>query len=571
MRNKLSKRIKKLSFIYKIFIIILVFLFSFIAVIGDALVSIDPPSQTVSTSQSFSINIYCDPGQPIKSYEFKISFNPYFLKANSVTEGNIFNGYNTFFNSGDINNVAGTIINIYGFILGKGNVTKPGILVTISFTAKTSVGTSLLHIYELGLTNETNYIPITNDDGNVTINSSDNSGSDDNSTGGGGTNIPLDNETNNPPNQPVKPSGSTSIEKGVTYEYSSYTYDIDQDKVKIMFDWGDGFYSNWSEFVTSNTTISMSHSWNALTNYTIKVIAQDEKGINSSWSDPLLVNVSEFIDDPPYMEINTTITNETVFFDASGCYDPDGTIVSYQWDFGDGVSIISTNKTITHIYNDPGDYIVTLLVTDNKGDTYNTSIKINASEINLQKEEAEPFAFFNIINIFIFIIIISILIVFRDAITIFLLDTRIYLLKHKTYDVKNKLYKPNWRTNKINYYSTVTTPPFSVKKSDHSKYTPKILYDYRLKKEKQLYNLREFYEEEKRLNGYYNFNIGDKIDKLIKTNIKHDKYNVDHILEDIRREIDTFNYVDEPVNYLDVEKQVDELILSKLMDKINGI
>jgi PKD repeat protein len=54
----------------------------------------------------------------------------------------------------------------------------------------------------------------------------------------------------------------------------------------------------------------------------------------------------------------------TVQFDGSASYDLDGTIVSYEWDFGDG-SPLEAGVNPTHIYNTPGNYMVTLTVTDN--------------------------------------------------------------------------------------------------------------------------------------------------------------------------------------------------------------
>jgi PKD repeat protein len=54
--------------------------------------------------------------------------------------------------------------------------------------------------------------------------------------------------------------------------------------------------------------------------------------------------------------------NETVTFDASGSHDPDGTIVSYEWDFGDGST--DTGMIVTHAYETGGNYVVTLTVTD---------------------------------------------------------------------------------------------------------------------------------------------------------------------------------------------------------------
>ena len=68
--------------------------------------------------------------------------------------------------------------------------------------------------------------------------------------------------------------------------------------------------------------------------------------------------------------------NDEVEFTGSNSYDPDGDIVSYHWDFGDGDTSDMMNPT--HVYDTPGDYTVTLTVTDDEGatDTDTGSLKV---------------------------------------------------------------------------------------------------------------------------------------------------------------------------------------------------
>jgi parallel beta-helix repeat protein len=56
---------------------------------------------------------------------------------------------------------------------------------------------------------------------------------------------------------------------------------------------------------------------------------------------------------------------DLVQFDGSGSNDPDGSIVIYDWDFGDG-SPHGSGINPTHIYNTTGNYSVTLTVFDNQ-------------------------------------------------------------------------------------------------------------------------------------------------------------------------------------------------------------
>ncbi len=55
----------------------------------------------------------------------------------------------------------------------------------------------------------------------------------------------------------------------------------------------------------------------------------------------------------------------TVTFDGSGSYDPDGQIVTYNWDFGDGT--VGVGQIVQHVYNAKGTFLVKLTVIDNAG------------------------------------------------------------------------------------------------------------------------------------------------------------------------------------------------------------
>jgi subtilisin family serine protease/PKD repeat protein len=63
---------------------------------------------------------------------------------------------------------------------------------------------------------------------------------------------------------------------------------------------------------------------------------------------------------------------ETVTFNASASYDPDGTIVDYAWDFGDGT--VEHGIIITHVYEKGGTYTVSCTAVDN--DSLNTTLEM---------------------------------------------------------------------------------------------------------------------------------------------------------------------------------------------------
>lgn len=107
--------------------------------------------------------------------------------------------------------------------------------------------------------------------------------------------------------------------------------------------------------------------------------------------------------DVPYAFNNGT-NQVTIQFRGDSSHDFDGNIVSYQWDFGDGVSSTTANPSNSFAYKSacPCYYIVRLTVTDDRGKRDSTSVTIpvpkfvrgptvsaiNATAVTLSDKEA---------------------------------------------------------------------------------------------------------------------------------------------------------------------------------------
>ncbi len=100
--------------------------------------------------------------------------------------------------------------------------------------------------------------------------------------------------------------------------------------------------------------------------YSIQVFAAGSGGKGAAL--PLQVNViSEGPSPenlPPRAYFLHTRRGMTLEFEDRS-WDPDGSIVSWLWSFGDDAS--STDPSPTHVYTESGTYTVTLAVTDNEG------------------------------------------------------------------------------------------------------------------------------------------------------------------------------------------------------------
>jgi YD repeat-containing protein len=76
----------------------------------------------------------------------------------------------------------------------------------------------------------------------------------------------------------------------------------------------------------------------------------------------------------------TVQLGQTVTFSSSGSFDPDGTISSYHWNFGDGASANLQNPS--HVYQTSGSFTATLTVTDNAGLRASTTATVTINGAN---------------------------------------------------------------------------------------------------------------------------------------------------------------------------------------------
>ncbi|GGB16522.1 hypothetical protein GCM10011511_45430 [Puia dinghuensis] len=118
--------------------------------------------------------------------------------------------------------------------------------------------------------------------------------------------------------------------------------------------------------------------------YTFQLTATDNNGIQATSS--VNVTVNKGVDIPPIANPgpNQTFTltgsDTAVNLDGSASYDPDGTIVSYDWyqlSGKGGVTIANSNTATPTIHGlQVGTYVFVLLVTDNSGSTAQAEITI---------------------------------------------------------------------------------------------------------------------------------------------------------------------------------------------------
>lgn len=102
---------------------------------------------------------------------------------------------------------------------------------------------------------------------------------------------------------------------------------------------------------------------------------------------------------PPVGSFTPTANGLTVTFNASASRDPDGTILGYQWNFGDGTTVLNTTSaTVTHVYANSGTFMVNLIVLDSQG-TVSSVVSRNITIAPIPPSNQAPIARFVAANV----------------------------------------------------------------------------------------------------------------------------------------------------------------------------
>jgi len=141
-----------------------------------------------------------------------------------------------------------------------------------------------------------------------------------------------------------------------------------------------------ANLIASDSDVPYETSWDSTQvadgSHTVKAVSVDSAGQTAT--DQASITVDN-VNDPPVANAgpdqSATLGNG-LNFNGSGSSDPDGSIVSYGWDFGDGQS--ATGTTTSHTYNATSSYTVTLTVIDNGGATDTDTATVVITEVPAQ-------------------------------------------------------------------------------------------------------------------------------------------------------------------------------------------
>jgi large repetitive protein len=164
------------------------------------------------------------------------------------------------------------------------------------------------------------------------------------------------------------------------YFDASASYDTDGDFLTYKWDFDDGTSETGSSKVT--------HVYEKGGNYTVGVTVDDNKARRCSIDRDV---ISCKVNTPPIADPGLNLVcceGKIVHFDGSKSYDPDGDMLEYYWNFGDGSS--ARGEKVTHTYTKRGTYNVMLTVDDSSKTPCSVSsagfeAKVNAMPISVIK------------------------------------------------------------------------------------------------------------------------------------------------------------------------------------------
>jgi hypothetical protein len=118
-----------------------------------------------------------------------------------------------------------------------------------------------------------------------------------------------------PPETPSQPTGPVSCSTGLAYTWRAKAVHPLHDSVSIQFSWGNGDTSSWGTFVASNESYEEVHTYSLPGLFRVTARARDAWGLESGWSETLLVrmdSVSTIPQGAPRNLVLSAATDSTV-------------------------------------------------------------------------------------------------------------------------------------------------------------------------------------------------------------------------------------------------------------------
>jgi len=140
----------------------------------------------------------------------------------------------------------------------------------------------------------------------------------------------------------------------------------------------------------------VNHTFFNASMFTVRLTVTDNLGATTSTAQNIQVR-SVPTNQLPTVNFSFSPTNpqvgQQVSFDASGSFDPDGTITQYSWDFDGNGTTDAQGQRINHTYLAASTEIVRLTVTDNSGATASTTQNIQVRFAPVNQPPVATFTF----------------------------------------------------------------------------------------------------------------------------------------------------------------------------------
>ena len=127
---------------------------------------------------------------------------------------------------------------------------------------------------------------------------------------------------------------------------------------------GDAIAYSWNfgDGTALSTSTSPSHTYALAGTYTITLTTTDGWG-NAASTSKVASLIEPVTNVPPVPTFTVTCTALACLTNSFGTNDPNGDVIRYSWNFGDGTAL-STAASPAHTYVLAGTYTITLTVTD---------------------------------------------------------------------------------------------------------------------------------------------------------------------------------------------------------------